>query len=55
MMAIDMELWRKVQNIVYPNRWLPKETCGPKKRSASWLYYTLAESAKLQRKFFGST
>jgi hypothetical protein len=53
----DMDLWHTVQRIVYPRAALPSnhppfpsETASPKRRPASWLYFTLLDDAQLRAK-----
>lgn len=47
-------LWELVQRIVYPRRWpsdhppFARETCGPKRKPASWLYYMLLDNPPLR-------
>lgn len=52
--ASNPELWTACQRIAYPGR-IPskgspfaRETCSPKRRPASWLYYTLLDNPGLR-------
>jgi hypothetical protein len=55
---LDLDLWHRVQRIVYPQRWpsngapFPIEVCSIHWRPASWLYWTLLGSPDLRRAFF---
>lgn len=47
-------LWKLVQGLVYPHRWpsdhppFAREECSPKRKRASWLYYTLLDNPLLR-------
>lgn len=55
--AADSHLWDQVQRITYPSRFpslhppFEREGCGPKRKPASWLYYTLLDSPALRIRF----
>jgi hypothetical protein len=55
----DPGLWRQVQRIVYPRRSpsdhppFARSDASPKRKVASWLYYTLLDDSGLRAKVLG--
>lgn len=53
-MKFDLDLWQRVQRIVYPKRWpsanppFGTDKGGPTWRPASWLYHRLAADPALR-------
>lgn len=52
--ATDSGLWHQVQRIVYPRRFpsnhppFERSECSPKRKPASWLYYTLLDNPEVR-------